>query len=94
MRTWIEKDCGPKFYDQGRFVSCKNHPLWPYYPYKLVTWNWHWYRDCEKWRVGMIFARTKSCTGNIWELLEKKVGVMHTVSVINRVIASVGLKEE
>jgi len=51
MRTWIEKDCGPKFYDKGRFVSCKNHSLWPYYPYKLVTWNWHWYRYCEKWRV-------------------------------------------
>jgi len=42
----------------------------------------------------MISASTKSCTGNIWELLEKKVGVMHTVTVINRVIASVGLKEE
>ena len=48
MRTWIEKDCGPKVYYDPEFVGCWRcvNPR----EYR-VAWNWHWYRYCEKWRV-------------------------------------------
>jgi len=46
MRTWIEKDCGPKVYYDPEFVGC-----WPGVSRYRVAWNWHWYRYCEKWRV-------------------------------------------
>ena len=48
MRTWIEKDCGPKVYDEGHMVNC-----WETVNPNIVRviWDWHWYRYCEKWRV-------------------------------------------
>jgi len=49
MRTWIEKDCGPKVYYDPEFVSCRHYATDK--PKYLVVWNWHWYRYCEKWRV-------------------------------------------
>jgi len=48
MRYHIEKSCGPKYYDKGYMVNC-----WKTVDPNVmfVTWNWHWYRDCEKWGV-------------------------------------------